>query len=106
MIDITSKEELKNILTTEEKIVVVDLWAPWCGPCKMLTPTLEKLENENSDKVFLAKVNVDDNSDIANEYNVRSIPTVLFYKNNEVVNKVVGVKNINELTKIINEINS
>jgi thioredoxin 1 len=71
--------------------VVVDLWAPWCGPCKMLTPILEDLAEEYADSIKVVKINVDESPSIATKYNVVSIPTLLFIKNGEVVDQHVGL---------------
>ena len=70
--------------------LVVDLWAPWCGPCRMVGPVISELASQYDGKVVNGKCNVDDEEDIAAELGVRSIPTILFYKNGEVVDKFVG----------------
>ncbi|MBR2250774.1 MAG: thioredoxin [Prevotella sp.] len=70
--------------------LVVDLWAPWCGPCRMVGPVISELASQYNGKVVIGKCNVDDEEDIAAELGVRSIPTILFYKNGEVVDKFVG----------------
>lgn len=72
--------------------VVVDFWAEWCGPCKMLAPTLDELADEYVGKVKIAKLNVDNSPEIANNYGISSIPTLLFFKNGNVVGQSVGVK--------------
>lgn len=72
--------------------VVVDFWAVWCGPCKMLAPTLDELAEEYNGRVKIAKVNVDDNPELANNFGISSIPTLLFFKNGQVVGQSVGVK--------------
>ena len=71
--------------------VLVDFWAPWCGPCKAIAPILDELATELAGKVTIAKVNVDDSSSISAEYNVRAIPTMLLFKNGQVVETLVGM---------------
>ena len=70
--------------------VVVDLWAEWCGPCRMIAPIIEELTDEYNGKVKVGKLDVDNNPQVAIKYGVRSIPTVLFFKGGEVVNSVIG----------------
>lgn len=71
--------------------VVVDLWAPWCGPCKMLTPIIEDLAKDYNGKAKIGKINIDDSPDVASKYGINSIPTILFIKNGEIVEKQVGL---------------
>jgi len=70
--------------------VVVDFWAEWCGPCKMISPALEEISSEMEGKVKIAKVNVDENQDLAVQYGVRSIPMLLMFKNGEIADQMVG----------------
>lgn len=72
-------------------VAVVDFWAEWCGPCKAITPIIEQLSEEYDGKVTVGKLNVDDNPEIAMQYGIRSIPTILLLKNGEVVDKTVGL---------------
>lgn len=75
-----------------DKVTVVDLWAEWCGPCKMMNPVIEELSKEYEGRVVIGKLNVDDNPEIPTQYNVRGIPTFLIFKNGELKDKVVGAQ--------------
>ncbi len=83
--------EKKVIEASDEKLVVVDFWAPWCGPCKQLTPILEKIISGSPDKILLAKINIDENQQIAAQLRIQSIPTVYAFKEKQVVNAFQGV---------------
>ena len=77
-------------LLQDSKLVVVDFWATWCGPCRMISPILDEAEMEMGDRFTLVKVNVDDAEEIAARFRIMSIPTLLFFKNGQVVDKTVG----------------
>jgi thioredoxin 1 len=77
--------------------VVVDFWAPWCGPCKAIAPILEELADELGDSAQICKVNVDNNSEVAGKYEIRAIPTILVFKNGEVAETIVGLTSKDDL---------
>jgi len=85
-------------LVAKNKAVVVDFWAEWCGPCRMVGPVIEELANEYEGKAVIGKMNVDENDEVPAEFGIRSIPTILFFKNGELADKHVGVapKNVLE----------
>ncbi len=80
----------EDVVLKSEIPVMVDLWAVWCGPCKMIHPILEELSEEYEGKALMTKLDVDNNRETAMKYGIRNIPTVLFFKNGEVVDKQVG----------------
>lgn len=82
-------------------LTLVDFWAPWCGPCKMIAPILEELAPEVEGKANIAKLNVDDNQATASEYEVMSIPTLILFKDGEPVDKVVGFQPKEQLAALI-----
>ena len=99
-IEFTDQNFQEEALEADD-LIVVDFWAEWCGPCKMISPIIEELSDEYSGKAKIGKVNVDQNSDISMKYGIRSIPTILLLKNGEVVDKQVGVTSKEKLkTKI------
>ena len=77
-------------LLVSEKLVIVDFWATWCGPCRMLSPLLDEVEEEMADKITVVKVNVDDADEIAMRYRIMSIPTLIFFKDGQMVDRTVG----------------
>jgi len=85
-----SDDSFENDVLQSDKPVLVDFWAEWCGPCKALTPILESVAGTHSEKVTFAKMNVDDNQDIPAKYGIRGIPTLLLFKNGELIATRVG----------------
>ena len=80
----------ENDVLKSAEPVVVDFWAEWCGPCKMIAPSLEEIATELQGKVKVAKINIDENPELATQFGVRSIPTLLLFNNGEIVSKMVG----------------
>lgn len=94
-----NKENFEKEVLESDKTVLVDFWATWCGPCQMIAPVVEDIAKDG--KVKVGKVNVDDEQELAIEYGVMSIPTLIFFKNGKKVKEVVGFYSKSELTEII-----
>ena len=90
-------EEIEN----HDGIAVVDFWAAWCGPCKMIAPIFEELDSELGDKIKFGKVNVDENPTVSNKFKILSIPTILVFKNGSVVDTLVGFRPKQELKTVL-----
>jgi len=84
-------------VTQDGKPVIVDFWAEWCGPCKMIAPLLDEIAREKADAVKVAKVNVDENQSLSLKYNIRAIPALLFFKNGQLRDQVTGVASKKDL---------
>ncbi|MCI6838606.1 MAG: thioredoxin [Prevotella sp.] len=95
--EVTITKENFEALKNGSQPLVVDLWATWCGPCRMLGPIVSELAKEYDGKIVVGKCDVEENDDIAAEYGVMSVPTLLFFKNGELVNKLVGAMPKNKL---------
>jgi len=98
-----SDAEFDSSVLQGDKPALIDFWAEWCQPCKMLAPTVEEIAGEYEGKVLVGKLNVDDNPATATKYGIRGIPTLLLFKGGQVVQQLVGVKSKAEIKKIIDE---
>lgn len=97
-----NKEELNEILKNNA-LVLVDFYATWCMPCKMLSPVIEEIAKEYEGKVVVCKIDIDENEELANEYNIMSVPTVIIFKNNENVEEIIGLNNKSKYTRALDE---
>ncbi len=98
-VELTDATFEEKVLKENEKPVLVDFWAPWCGPCQMMGPILEELSEEVFDFAVVGKLNVDENPATAGKYGVMSIPTLIIFKNGEPVKQLVGVQSKEVLTE-------
>ena len=95
-----NKDNFQEVVLNSDKPVLVDFWASWCGPCRMVAPILEEIANERSD-VKVCKINVDEESELAGRYNVMSIPTLLVVKEGQVVNQAVGARPKSQILSLL-----
>ena len=93
----------KSEVTDSAMPVLVDFWAPWCGPCRMIAPILEELAKEYDGKVKVVKINVDDSPNTASEYGIRSIPTLILFKDGKVFEKTVGAQSKENLKQLVDK---
>ncbi|MXP56415.1 thioredoxin TrxA [Pantoea sp. Mhis] len=101
IVHLTDKSFDTDVLKAEGT-VLVDFWAEWCGPCKMITPILNEIAEEYNDKLTIAKLNIDDNQNIASKYGIRGIPALLIFKKGEVIATKVGAVSKGELKEFLN----
>lgn len=100
IVNVTDQDFTKN---TSEGLVLADFWAAWCGPCKMIAPVLEEIDGEMAEKVQIVKLDVDENQETAGKFGVMSIPTLLLFKDGNVVDQVVGFQPKEALVELINK---
>jgi thioredoxin 1 len=100
----TSDDTFASDVLESDTPVLVDFWAPWCGPCKMVAPVVEELAEDYDGKVKFYKLNTDDNPNIAGQYGIRSIPTLLLFKSGNAVGQIIGFKPKQTLAKEIDNI--
>lgn len=98
-----SDADFEQMVIKSDVPVLVDFWAPWCGPCKMVGPVLEQIAGEYAGKAKVVKVNVDDNKQVAGSLGVQSIPTVVLYKDGQVVEKVIGARPKSDFENMLNK---
>jgi thioredoxin 1 len=85
-----NNDTFETIVLNSDKPIMLDFWAPWCGPCKMVSPILDELATKYAGKITIAKVNTDENSDLAVKYSIQGIPTMIFIKEGQEVDRIVG----------------
>ena len=95
--------EFEQLLQSSQ-CFLIDFWAPWCGPCNTLGPVLEEIESKYAQTITFGKMNIDKNDDIATKYNVVSIPNLCFFKDGQLVERVVGFKNKKDITKFLDKL--
>lgn len=96
-----TEAEFEEVVLGSDLPVLVDFWAPWCNPCKMLGPVIDEIADEVDGKALVCKVNIDEEQNLAQEYRVMSIPTLLYFKDGKVVNQMVGVRPKEELVEAL-----
>lgn len=103
MAQVLTNENFKEEVLNADRLVLIDFWAEWCGPCRSIAPTINALEEEFGDRVLIAKVNVDEQPEIAEAYHVSSIPTIFIFEEGEIVERLIGAHPIEEYREALNK---
>lgn len=98
-----TKDNFDQVVYDSGKPVIVDFWASWCGPCRMVAPVMEQLAQEYDGKAVIGKVNVDEEGDIAAKFRIMSIPTVIMFKDGQVIDKIIGARPKSDFVKLLDE---
>lgn len=104
VVKINDYDEFTSTVIDAQQPVLVDFWAPWCGPCKMVGPEVEAVAEAYEGKAYVAKVNVDEQQELASKYNVMSIPTMIVFKDGKEVNRLVGYRPRKDLTAALDKV--
>lgn len=96
-----NNENFESEVIKSNKPVILDFYADWCGPCKMMSPVIDEISEELGDKVKVGKINTDENSELAQNYQIMSIPTIMVIKNGEIVHRFIGVTDKNKIIEVI-----
>jgi len=100
---VLTKDNFDQVISTSDKPVLVDFWAPWCGPCRAVAPIMEELAADYDGKAVIGKVNVDDEGELAAKFRIMSIPTVMLFKGGQVVEKMVGSRPKADFEDLLNK---
>jgi len=103
-IEHVNQDSFQTTVLDSQKPVLVDFWAEWCGPCKMVAPVIDELAAEYKDKAGFAKINVDESPKLASQFGVMSIPTIMIFKNGKPEQQVIGYKSKNDLQKLLDSV--
>ena len=103
MAEIKISDDNYQEIFAQEKLVVIDVWATWCGPCQRLSPIIARVAEESGDKAIVGKYNAENNEELLERFGVRNIPTILFIKNGEVLHRITGVVNASKINEVIDQ---